>query len=483
MRVIDMDVYLMDITKKSAYIIKQSNGTTWCFFFQEKQGITYKVLQEAHWSKSLIIAESYSANFSVVLLSDDSIQLIYKDTEDNIITSIFSGGIWRKYPVLQNQNKDMFQTYLNALLYNYETYIFYSVLNSKTKVNTILYQKLDNKRNLSTPIVIDTITSDCIISFSLHISDLNHIYIIYEKPLDTYELGYKVLKLEETVLSNFFCIDKNPYPFIDYSLISMNNILHLVYIKKYKGSNMLMYCCSNDSILKHYKIHENLNMSACSIFMSKDHICCLWLQGHNIYSSFSINGGLDFIFSSFNESLTPSQTMKSIYLSNISEEKEDLALNEFFINIADNLECLILASIYPHINPIGKKNTYIAQSMQCIMKDYDKYSKQKSEEINELKLFIEKQKLKVQSLENKLTAVNGDYIKFKEGKKLLDENINFFQESLIDKEKQLNEMSNLMIKKENEILMLKEEILALKDKINELVLNNKSSFFSRFTKD
>ncbi|WP_164850150.1 hypothetical protein [Clostridium prolinivorans] len=78
--------------------------------------------------------------------------------------------------------------------------------------------------------------------------------------------------------------------------------------------------------------------------------------------------------------------------------------------------------------------------------------------ILKLKDIIKDNEIKLQYYEDKFKVINSSIVNFNERKKELIESVNFFQNSITDKEKRLNELENLYKEKEEEIKLLKEEL-------------------------
>lgn len=112
---------------------------------------------------------------------------------------------------------------------------------------------------------------------------------------------------------------------------------------------------------------------------------------------------------------------------------------------------------------------------------YEKHINEKDNLITELNNMVENERIKDQSYKERETNINKQYNKFQKYKKLLDKNISFLQESLINKENKINELENINLNKENEIIALreqikeenigaqyKEEIISMKEEISQL---------------
>jgi len=88
---------------------------------------------------------------------------------------------------------------------------------------------------------------------------------------------------------------------------------------------------------------------------------------------------------------------------------------------------------------------------------------------------VEEQKIKLQYCENKLKTINNSMANFNENKNQLNEGISFLQDSLIIKEKRLNELEALYVEKEEELELLRQEVKNMKKK-KSYILNLKRLF-------
>jgi hypothetical protein len=217
-----MDVHNMYIDKKNVFIVKQASGTEWCFLYEDK-AIYYKLKNKNSWSEKQLLAKSAYSSFSVILLLDDRIQVFYINLQGNIEISELKYDQWLLYDLLQNKNSDIYELYFKVIHHNLKVHIFYSVLNKKFKINTLLHQTIDESKNLSKPLTIDTLNVEKILPFTLNSTDDDNLYIMYPRYLTYYELGYKILNTETELLSSYITLDKNLTAFSDYHIITLNN--------------------------------------------------------------------------------------------------------------------------------------------------------------------------------------------------------------------------------------------------------------------
>lgn len=88
---------------RNFYLIKQSTDIIWSFSFRTDRGIIYKIFKENSWSEDYVLTKEASSNFSVILLPDDSINVLYQDLEGTIILSKHKEEQWNKQIIFTNK--------------------------------------------------------------------------------------------------------------------------------------------------------------------------------------------------------------------------------------------------------------------------------------------------------------------------------------------------------------------------------------------
>jgi hypothetical protein len=454
------------------YIIKQSDGTLWNLTYDEDKGIIYKLLEKGSWSDYQLAASNGTKIFSAVLLPDDSISVLYQDTKKNIYLSNYREKRWSEQQILKNENSDLFNIYFKAIVSENQIHIIYSILNKISGFSKIFHQTLDREGNLSSPKMIDEIKYDYKNPFNIYGEGSKEIFIVYQKFEDTHKLIYKALNIETKSWPKLYVIDSSPFPYKDYCLLAINGKLHVLYIKHDQNQVTLTYAhCSNEHI-KHNILCKETNIDSCTLFILYNQIWGSWIQGNKIYSSFSIDNGSTFSNPPYYKSLDSLNIIKAIYISNNFFEKRYTIFTNSYLIRDDELKCNVFSNVY--INPYDISNnvlSYIVYFNDKVFEKillYAKEIKQQDQFINEMKYMQREQELKNLAYQKKLEEVNRVYAKFREGKQLLDENINFLQNSLISKEERINQLENINIERENQLLFLKEENKKLNENIKSL---------------
>lgn len=214
------------------YIMKASEGTVWNFTYNKKKGIVCRILKENQWSNYDILINECDKNFQVAMLPNEIIYLFYKDLSGNIKLKIHDKTKWKEGQIIQSIKNDIYEGSFNVTAFKDEIHIVYAILNKSTHKKILFYQNLKDKTELSTPEIIDMIYPDYDIPIVSQITSNNELYIMYGKSRENYEIGYKILDIENGTWSEFYVIDKGKEPFADYSFKFFNNAIYVVPLKK-----------------------------------------------------------------------------------------------------------------------------------------------------------------------------------------------------------------------------------------------------------
>ena len=464
--------------EQNMYILKQSDGTIWSFKYDIERGIVYKTCKGEIWSNYSILIKEAKEKFSATILPNDSICVVYEDLDGNLMLHIFNHINWKAYYLMHNCKEDIFNIYFRTVLYKNRLFLFYSIYHKGSNKITIVFQTIDGTGNLSSPSLIDDIYFHYDIPFYLHVSSENVLYIMYQKYKNNHELGYRLLSADAKSWSEFYVIDDCSLPFVEYSLLAIENKIHSLYIKKDEESiYSITYCRGNPLHHNRNNIWSGHNIISCAFFIINKHIWCLWMQNNQIYSTVSIDHGEVFSIPPQAELIETSSIFKATYISNFQENKRNMYIGEIFVVDNNNIECLVVDNICGIVHSSNKSNKYLFYTKYLINKSYksDKDLEEKDILIVKLKQMVEEQKIKLQYCENKLKTINNSMANFNENKNQLNEGISFLQDSLIIKEKRLNELEALYVEKEEELELLRQEVKNMKKK-KSYILNLKRLF-------
>ncbi|GAA0077892.1 hypothetical protein UT300005_22700 [Clostridium sp. CTA-5] len=466
----------MLMNNENFYIIKQNNGMIWNFLFKEDKGLIYKFLKDNSWSEYYVINDKVSKNFSVMLFSDDSINVLYQDLTGTIILSKYDGIGWRNKEILKNEKSKDFSIKFKAVGSKDRIHIIFSVLNRKDNTTTLFHESLDERNNLSNPKIIDTIKYNYKSPFNFYSPDNKNLFLMYQRFGDRHEIGYKLFDNNIERWSDFNLIDVSINPFNNYSAIMFKKSVHALYVKKEENIDNLIYIHGNNFNFKNNKLFKGENIESCLIFIMYGEIWCFWVMNNQLHSSFSINNGNNFSNPPYEQSIGSSCLYKAAYISNDSRDRRGLLVNEVYVTDDDSLQYLICTELSPSVKNNKKNNEYLL-CMEYYMTQiflnillYEKAFKKNEQSIAELKYNLEEQKMQTQFYERKFKTINKAYTKFINLKGELNENANLLQGNLIDREEKIKLLERMNKEKEKEILILKEKFLKSQDRI--LILTN-----------
>lgn len=448
--------------EKEMYILKQSDGSIWNFIYDKKLGITYRLYEETKWSNYHILTCESTGKYSISLLANDNICVIYESFDKHLVLKIYTNQNWNSYNILENDNDDRIEIYFKTIINKNNLILFYSVYNRYSKDLTLLSNLIDDKGILHSSSLIDTFKTENNILFYPCPSDNDIMYVMYQKTDDNYILGYKVLDNHSITWSKFYKVDESSSPFKEYYLLSCKDKLHSIYTKIDKSDtySLTYYNCTTN---KYINIIRNKNINSSSLFISDRYIWCFWIRNNELFSTVSIDDGISFSKPYKTESIDYLKLYKVTYLSNFLENKNLLFLGEVFAFDIHSPKLLVIDNIFGIVYKYTKNTSYsfyllyfissINTDNQYIKNDFSG----KEVLIQNQNNVIEEQNNKLISYKNKFKSINELLKEFNENSLKLNEYILFLEESIDNKEKIIheNEIELDLLKKENENNKLK----------------------------
>jgi hypothetical protein len=443
------------------YVIKQSNNTIFIFTYNTNNEIICNIKNDEIHNNPFYIIKDARKNFSVMLLPDDKIYILYQNIIGHLMISVYDKLHWTSVSFFENKNKNAPDVNFKAAYFNSKINIFYSIQSSKENTVNLLHQEVEEDFTKNTPALIDSTTKE---NFKLHISN-NKIFIIYEKYNNNYFIGYKVLETSTSTWSNFKIINQNIMQFQDYSLIYQNGEVHALYIKNKEDRNTLYHSHGLENAFKHKKIYAHKNIEVCNLYNLKNKFFICWIIDNTMSSTYSNNNGKSFYIPPKFTNINLGTIVKVIYETNVLQEQYLSKLSEIYLLDEQEISSIFEINILEDNNNIemisseeetfSVNSTIIENSKQVEYYKQELYSKDQL--IIQLKHIIQEEKRKSNSINNTNTNL-----------KIENENLNIIKESL---DKKVNKSQDILISKDLTITELEKEILG--DKENIISLNNK----------
>ncbi|MGH4138619.1 hypothetical protein [Clostridium sp.] len=457
---------------RNFYIIKQADGTLWNFTYKDNFGIIYRIFHKNAWSTYNILVKKASKAFSTIILPDDRICIIYQSSSGNLLLKVYSGDEWKEYSILHKRGNSVNDIQFKTIYALEKIQIFYSILQSHDNVRTLFHQSLtlNNELKVSSPVLIDTTNVNHVNQFVVHALENNNICIMYQKLLNKYELGYKILENSSTTWSKFYNIDKNISPYTDYSLNSVNDKLNILYIKNSGEANALYNFRGDTSNMELKKIAESNNLISCALFREKNITYGFWISNNYLYSYYT--KAIDDNISPIKSDALKSMNIFKASFSEISSEGEYIS-NEIYVQDGSNLT-ILPNNFFNYIETLKAMQTKLQSKLggakvnsNLSLNSMQESPTQVAEEkvvgienrilkkdqiINQLNYIIKEEKNKVLILSNKISLLEKDYIQW-EGQELqLNNDINLLQEALILRESRIHELESAVAEKETKLI-------------------------------
>lgn len=473
--------------EKNIYFLKQSDGTIWNFLLDEKLGIVYKIYKENKWTNITILTRKTTGKYSVDLLPDDTICLIYENFNGQLIMKLYANNKWSSYYIIENQSYKKIDIYFKTIFHKNNLLLFYSIYNKETNILTINSHIIDKKGILSSPSLVDEFEFENNIFFSISSSTEDIIYIMYQKKENDYTLGYKIYNNNFINCSEFYKIDESPNPFKDYYFLSLKDEFHSIYTKIDNNKTFLLtYYKGNLSSTNSITIFRSKNSFHSSLFIFSKYIWCFWFKDSELFSTVSIDGGLSFSKPYQVESLKNYSTIyKASYISNFLENGNILCMGEAFAINISSPKLLVIDDIYRIIYKNTENTTcsfYLLYFISFLNSNYTSFKvniHEKDKLIQNQSYIIEKQKNELLEYENKFNSISKLITSFNENRLQLNEGISLLQDTLDDKEKKYNDLKKIYSEKEIELDLLKATIKKIETE-NSKIFNIKKIFAKLF---
>ncbi|WP_058486130.1 hypothetical protein [Defluviitalea phaphyphila] len=454
--------------RSNYYIIKQSKGTLWAFFYDFVDGICCMTYTYDSWSKKQIIYKNGAKNFSVYLDTNDKIYVFCQDTSGNIVLCQYSSSKWTSQILLYSKSGFLDSLHFDAIINGEDLFLFYNLKDPHTNRHALVQQIAIKGTKWNTPSLIDYIEPLENHPFSVYKTSNNNILLFYQKYQDTFQLGYKKYLETTKTWSEFSSFDHNKTKFVDKSILIINKNFQTLYIKKEKYYSTLFYRLKTASKWEEpIKLFEKSNITSCSLFTIDNHLWATWVCDGTLYSCYSTDSGNTFSppTAYINErTLIP---IKAHYQNNVLEEKKHLFTNEIYINSSENLEFLIIPDIFPAItgNTINLEENFIVptEKVDNYLNEIKSHIKQVYEEIYLCKKELREKNNQISQLKYTLKIKKQDLSKITYDFKKMNEKLQKEITNLKNKNKNLEKE---LAQKNNEIKILGEKITAQRKGMN-----------------
>ncbi|GAA0177661.1 hypothetical protein SH2C18_08490 [Clostridium sediminicola] len=467
---------------QSNYILKLSNNTILFFSYNNNNEILCKITNDEDKSKLFHVIENCRKNFSVVLLPDDKVYILYQNDSGDMMINILEDSQWNCVKLLENKNQKSFEVYYKGIYFNNKLNIFYSITNKNNISINLLHQEVNLEFNTFAPIQLDSLSSN---KFKIHFTE-SELFIAYEKLYNqNYIIGYKSFDKTKKSWSDFNILDQNSSPYRDFSLLSLDNQIHALYIKTKKDRNNLIHSHGNKNSYKYNKIYSHKDIEYCILNQLNRKLSLSWIINNTKFETYSIDSGNTFYNPPKFNNILSNRLIKTNYQVNVQEEKCSTIMNELYFSSdmeIDSFINLINNNTNMHSKKIQSEINNQALNMINNIHYYKRQLYSKDQLIIQLKYTLKEDKKKYQSLNTRFSKLKKELESLKIAKESYSENFNKLQDLLLLKNDKITELEKELLANEEKIISLNDEISNLEIQLSELKIELSTANSSIFRK-
>lgn len=331
---------------RNIYILKENNNICAFYYGENKSIYTQKVRNNQIFKEKII--DNCLNYFSVSLDKEGKIYIFNQDLDGNIIlaTSKNIDTDFNIFNLVQNENNTTNLTFLNPLFFeNNISLIFNKNANNNSKNNFLSVKTMweNNKWSEAENIDIFSIGNSCIYEIE-NINEKDAI-LVYEKKDNELQLGFK--EIIDGKISPFYQIHKTGFQIVDFSVLTVNEEVHFLYILKNLFSSQVVYRKKNSyGLTNPIVLFEGQKLRDCCIFLIENKIYCTCISGNSIIYSISNDFGNNFSNQMYYKKLVNQDIVKAKFLSKNNKEKSTI-LNHIYVDYKNPISVQFIPDILP----------------------------------------------------------------------------------------------------------------------------------------
>ena len=446
------------------YIVKLTAEKFSCFYFKNNTFFMKEIIG-GKISSEKVIANDVRSNYTLTLCKNRMVYLFCQSLSGDIIHFKIKNDTWNKNIILKNNGKNS----KNILFYCIENGSQMSLIYNIPMVETpnapnsfdIMKQTFDGKENWSTPEKIDSILSTNDFIFQIYIISPGHGIIFYQKNMGNTEnnIGYREFNIDG--IGKYNSVYATKYRIIATSFLPAENGIHFILAVKNIFSTRIIYRKKGMSGINDYIVLSETNqVESCEISIIKSNLYAFWKTPMGIFYCISKDNGTSFTKAYKYSKKITGPLKKASYLS-----FEEMSENKFYVN-----------NLYTNQNDI-----WDIKILPDICDNFITENNSKNNENNTITSIIQSENNKnTEEIFNKETAMIKEYKnsinmsdKFDTTIEVLNNKINMLNEQLIFKNKQIEQLT-ASLRRKNEEILLNEKIWRKKYKNAVNSINDKS---------
>ncbi len=437
------------------YILRQKNDNIICFYY-ENNTIYYKIFQNSKWCNEKIFATNVLDNFTAMFSPSGEIYVFCQGKDGNILLHTVKNILDSSITTinLQIDLNSIHNILFYPIIKDNSIFIIYNVPkdDNSFKLKSAILDKYGNLSEIST--IEDSLYKSNFNLFQVQYVTNKHLLAFYHTRPNDSNIGYK--EITEYNTSNFINIHQTNYQIIDYSFLTTDNTIHVLYAVKTMFSYQLIYKKKEyEEFEAPIILWDGAKISDCLLSIINNNIHVFFICKDKLYTCISKNKGMNFTKPDIYKNKFCVEPKKAVYIS-----ESNMSCNKFFIR-----EVLI-----------DKYNPCDIQLLPDLCEDFYK--------IPAIPISIEKQNVEIKSKNISNNNANNNF----------KTQINKLKNEISKKDEQIEYMTNILNKYKSkkddfefekvnadkrhsmEIKELKDKISFLEKEKNEIKTTNKENY-------
>ncbi len=226
--------------KDAQFILKQSSGMVWNFFYDDVHGICCSTMTKRRtWTEPISLQKNACPYFYMDLDYDDRFHLLFQDRNGNILYSRIENENIKTIPVLKSKSKSVYNKHFYLIPSKKNIQLFYVIEHNDRLI--LAHQQIIGEEP-SNPRVIDYV-NPCAFPYVITTDRNGTIYAYYQASDGKYlQLGYKKYMGNRNYWGEFTPVTRfNGDCEFPHVICDINNVMHLCYQRRAEKQFELVY--------------------------------------------------------------------------------------------------------------------------------------------------------------------------------------------------------------------------------------------------
>lgn len=294
-------------------------------FYSKHDTIYQREYITGHWQDEVIVVAKVKQNFTICFSADNNknFHLYYQSINGDVFSGVKSANEeWVFENLLKNNVGEM--TFHGIIKDNKTSLVYNTAVKNHQNNNSLIHQTLNPNSTFSAPQIIDNLFGE----FSAQYVNEEHFLMFYTKKQHDFQAGYR--EMTTSRISGFYPFYQGISPVVDFSPLTTNSEIHILYIVKNMFSCQLFYRKKDSSLFSTpVLLREARSIDASILYIRKDILHINYIQNNEVFEITSSDNGESFtqaVKLSANTNIS-----KAYYIANSPQSNANFFLRHLFV--------------------------------------------------------------------------------------------------------------------------------------------------------